>query len=265
MTTHPAAFPAGTPAWADITVPDVDLARAFYGPLLGWEFEVGGPETGGYVQATLDGRRVVGMAEPMGEDPAPPSAWCVYLATDDVTATTAAVEGAGGRSLVTAMPILDMGVMAIYVDVTGAVFGAWQPGTHTGWDAVDEPGSVVWSEVMTHDQQAALDFYQRVYGYRAEDMSGPGFVYATVSVDGQTVAGVGQYGSQAGPDAPAAWTLYFGVDDADVSASRVAELGGTVVSPPTHTAYGRMALVQGPFGEVFALMGPDSDELAAQG
>jgi len=265
MSTHAAAFPPGTPAWADITVPDVPKAQAFYGPLLGWEFVVGGPETGGYVQATLDGRRVAGMAAPTGEDPAPPAAWCVYLATDDVAGTTTAVTDAGGQVLVTGMAILDMGVMAIYVDPTGAVFGAWQPGTHTGWDAVDEPGSVVWSEVMTHDQPAALDFYRRVYGWGVDDMSGPGFTYATVSVDGQTVAGVGGYGSQVGPDAPAAWTLYFGVDDTDVSASRVAELGGTVVSPPTDTPYGRMALVQGPFGEVFALMGPDSGQGAAQG
>jgi uncharacterized protein len=265
MSTHPAAFPPGTPAWADITVPDVDRARAFYGPLLGWEFEVGGPATGGYVQATLVGRRVAGLAEPMGEDPAPPSAWCVYLATDDVDATTAAVTEAGGTALVGAMPILDMGVMGIYVDPTGAVFGAWQPGTHTGWDAVDEPGSVVWSEVMTHDHAAALAFYRQVYGWGVDDMSGPGFTYATVAVDGQTVAGVGQYGSQVGPDAPSAWTLYFGVDDADDAVARVAELGGTVVSPPSDTPYGRMALVQGPFGEVFALMGPDAGQAAAQG
>ena len=36
-------------------------------------------------------------------------------------------------------------------------------------------------------------------------------------------------------------------------------LGGTVVSPPTDTPFGRMAIAAGPFGEVFAVMGPRLD------
>ncbi|MBO3085147.1 VOC family protein [Cellulomonas fengjieae] len=256
MTTHHDAWPTGTPAWADITVPDLTTARAFYGPLLGWEFEVGGPELGFYTQAHVGGRRVVGMGEPMEADPPGPPAWCVYLAADDLAATTAAITEAGGKEIVPAMRIMDLGAMALFADTAGAVFGVWEPGTHTGWDVVDEPGAVVWCEVMVHDQPGALAFYQRVFGYTVEDLSAPGFQYASVSLEGEPLAGVGGYGPQAGADAPAAWTLYFGVADAEVSAAQVAELGGTVVSPATDTPFGRMAIVAGPFGEVFALMGP---------
>ena len=256
MTTHREAWPPGTPAWADITVPDLTVARGFYGPLFGWEFEEGGPELGHYTQAMLDGRRVVGFGEPMGDDPAPPPAWCVYLAADDLAATATAVTDAGGQVVVPPMPIMHFGAMAIFVDSAGAVFGAWEPAEHTGWDVVDEPGAVVWSEVMVHDQPGALAFYQRVFGYTAEDLSSPGFTYASVSLGGPALAGVGGYGPQAGDDAPAAWTLYLGVTDADEAAARVTELGGAVVSPPTDTPFGRMAIASGPFGEVFALMGP---------
>ncbi|KRD43302.1 hypothetical protein ASE38_03285 [Cellulomonas sp. Root930] len=259
MTTHREAWPTGTPAWADLTVPDLAAARAFYGPLFGWEFEVGGPEVGSYTQAFADGRRVVGLGEPMSEDPAPPPAWCVYLATQDLAATADAIAEAGGKQVVAPMPVLDLGRMGIFVDTAGAVFGVWQPGAHTGWDVVEEPGSVVWSEVMVHDQPGAVAFYERVFAYDVEDLSAPGFAYASVSVGGAPVAGVGGYGAQAGADAPAAWTLYFGVPDTDASAARVTELGGTVVSPPTDSAFGRMAIVAGPFGEVFALMGPTAD------
>jgi len=256
MTTHREAWPTGTPAWADITVPDLAAARAFYGPLFGWEFEGGGPEVGSYTQAFAYGRRVVGLGEPVVDDPAPPPAWCVYLASDDLTATAAAITDAGGQQVVPSMPILGLGRMGIFVDTAGAVFGVWQAGSHTGWDVVEEPGSVVWSEVMVHDQPAALAFYRQVFGYEVEDLSAPGFTYASVSLGGATLAGIGGYGTQAGADAPAAWTLYFGVQDTDASAARVTELGGTVVSPPTDTPFGRMAIVAGPFGEVFALMGP---------
>lgn len=256
MTTRREAWPPGTPAWADITVPDLGVARAFYGPLLGWQFEVGGPETGYYTQAYVGDRRVVGLGEPMGDDPAPPPAWCVYLASDDLVATVEAVAEAGGKEVVPAMPVMDFGSMAIVVDTTGAVLGIWEAASHTGWDVTDEPGSMVWCEVMSHDQPTAVAFYQQVFGYDVEDLSAPGFTYATLSLDGHPAAGVGGYGPQAGTDAPAAWTVYFGVTDTDASAARVTELGGTVVSPPTDSTFGRMAIVAGPFGEVFALIAP---------
>lgn len=256
MTTRREAWPPGTPAWADITVPDLAVARAFYGPLLGWQFEVGGPETGYYTQAYVGDRRVVGLGEPMSDDPAPQPAWCVYLATDDLVATVAAVADAGGKEIVPAMPILDLGSMAIVVDTAGAVFGIWESASHTGWDVTDEPGSMVWCEVLVHDQPSAVAFYQRVFGYDVEDLGAPGFTYATLSLDGHPAAGVGGYGPQAGTDAPAAWTIYFAVTDTDASAAQVSELGGTVVSPPADSTFGRMAIVAGPFGEVFALIGP---------
>ncbi len=254
MTTRREAWPAGTPAWADITVPDLEVARAFYGPLFGWEFEVGGPDTGSYTQAVVDGRRVVGLGEPLGDDPAPPPAWCLYLATDELATTVAAATEAGAQVALPPMDVLDLGSMAVLVDAAGAAFGLWQSGAHTGWDVVDEPGSVVWTEVMVHDQPTALAFYQRVFGYTADDLSAPGFAYASVSLGGAPLAGVGGYGSRAGADAPAAWTLYFAVTDADTAAGQVIALGGAVVSPPTDTPFGRMAIAAGPFGEVFALM-----------
>ena len=255
MTTHHDAWPTGTPSWADITVPDLAAARAFYGPLFGWEFEEGGPELGHYTQAFVGGRRVVGLGEPMSDGPAPPPAWCVYLATADLPATAAAVAEAGGSEVLAPMAIMDFGTMGLYADAAGAVFGLWQPGTHTGWDVVEEDGSVVWSEVMVHDQPGALAFYRRVFGFGSEDLSAPGFAYASLSLGGAPVAGVGGYAPGA-DQAPPAWTLYFGVPDTDASAARVGSLGGTVVSPPTDTPFGRMAIVAGPFGEVFALMGP---------
>lgn len=254
MTTHSAPWPTGTPAWADITVPDLDRAVGFYGALLGWTFERGGPEVGGYTQAFVGGRRVAGLGEPVGEDPAPPSAWCVYLATDDLAATTDAVTAAGGEVLLPGMDIAGFGAMGIFVDVTGAVFGGWQPGEHTGWDVVDEPGAMVWTEVMSHDHAASLAFYRQVFGYTADDMSGPGFTYTSVGLDGQTVAGIGAYSDKVDPATPAAWTIYFGTPDTDASAERVVELGGTVMSAPSDTPYGRMSIVTGPFGEVFALI-----------
>ncbi|HYT25105.1 MAG TPA: VOC family protein, partial [Actinomycetota bacterium] len=40
------SYAPGTPSWVDLMTSDPEGARAFYGELFGWEFEIGGPETG---------------------------------------------------------------------------------------------------------------------------------------------------------------------------------------------------------------------------
>jgi predicted enzyme related to lactoylglutathione lyase len=249
MTTHTERWPAGTPAWADLTVPSLDEARAFYGPLLGWEFEGGGPETGGYTVATVGGRRVAGLGEAPEGQAAEPQ-WCVYLATDDINASVARAGAAGADVVVGATSIPRMATMAIVADPTGALFGLWQSGHHTGWDVSDEPGAVVWTEVMSTDQPMSLAFYRQVLELDADDMSGGGFVYATLRRGETPVAGVG------GSDGPAAWTVYVAVADVDVAAARAVDLGGDVLAGPFDSPFGRNARVRGPFGETFALITP---------
>lgn len=258
MTIHRDPWPSGAPAWTDITVPDLQVARDFYGALFGWEFEVGGPETGGYTQAFAHGHRVAGLSEPMGEEPAPPPAWCLYLATQDADAAVARALELGAQVVFPVMQVMEFGRMAILTDPTAAVFGLWEPGTHNGWEVVDEPGSPAWSELMSHDQPAAVRFYAELFGHTVEDMSTDDFQYASLHHDGAAVVGVGGYGASVDAAVPAAWTLYFASADVDASVARVVEGGGAVVRPPEDTPYGRLALVSGPFGEVFALIASDA-------
>ena len=48
MSTRTVRWSAGVPCWADLTVPDLDAAIAFYGAVLTWEFQDAGDEYGGY-------------------------------------------------------------------------------------------------------------------------------------------------------------------------------------------------------------------------
>ena len=52
---------------------------------------------------------------------------------------------------------------------------------------------------------------------------------------------------------PAQWGITFATDDADRLASRCAELGGTVVSPPAEQGPTRVAVLQDPAGSIFAV------------
>jgi len=259
MTVSPSPWPAGVPGWADITVTDLGPTQRFYGGLLGWQLRVGGPETGGYVTATVDGHVVAGIKV---ADTPRPAGWCVYLATDDVAASVARAVDAGATVVVGPTSVLDLGRLAVLADPTGAVVGLWESGTRTGWELTDAPGAFVWAEQMSTDPDTARRFYTALFGYDQTDMSAPDFTYTSLSVGGTPAAGVGGYGPGAG-DVAAAWTWYVAVEDADTIAPRVAELGGQVVSGPEDTPYGRILLVRGPAGEVVALLQPPVEDLLA--
>jgi len=259
MTVSASPWPAGVPGWADITVTELGPTQRFYGGLLGWQLSVGGPETGGYVTATVDGHVVAGLKV---ADVPRPAGWCVYLATDDLAQSVARGVAAGATVVVDPVTVLDLGRLAVLADPTGAVVGLWESGTHTGWELTDVPGAFVWAEQMSHDPDAARRFYTELFGYEHHDMSAPDFTYTSLSVGGSPAAGIGGYGPGAG-DVPAAWTWYVGVEDADAIAPRVAELGGEVVSGPEDTPYGRMLLVRGPAGEVVALLQPPPEDVVA--
>ena len=53
---------------------------------------------------------------------------------------------------------------------------------------------------------------------------------------------------------PAHWSVYFGTDDADATAARIVELGGTMVNAPEDTPYGRLATATDPVGVQFKLV-----------
>lgn len=166
MTVREEPWPDGTPAWVDLMVADRHRARDFYGPLFGWEFDEGGPETGYYTMAHKNGQPVAGIGEPMEGQPGMPPAWTTYIAVDDVDASASKVKDAGGQLFLEPMDVMDFGRMAIAADPTGAVFGMWQSGSHTGANLVNEPDGLTWNEVLTRDYCVAQDFYAKVFGYR---------------------------------------------------------------------------------------------------
>ena len=56
MTTYSAPKPAGAPTWMDLAASDPEGARAFYKAVFGWDYDIGGPEYGGYTTARLGDR-----------------------------------------------------------------------------------------------------------------------------------------------------------------------------------------------------------------
>jgi uncharacterized protein len=260
MSEQIAAWTAGTPCWVDLTAPDPEAADAFYTALFGWQVEVGDEEFGHYRIAHLGGRRVAGIGSPQPDQPMP-AAWTTYLASDDADATAAAITAAGGTVLFPPTDIAVEGRRFLAADPTGAVFGVWQSGNHTGSELANEPGAFTWNECMSHDFEAARTFYGRVFGLGWQDLSGDGFSYATALVDDRPVAGVGGLPAEASA-LPSHWMGYFKVEDCAASAAKVVELGGAVQREPWDTPFGTMTIVADDQGAGFSLMADNEQSIA---
>jgi predicted enzyme related to lactoylglutathione lyase len=249
------SYAEGTPSWVDLASADVDKSIAFYGALFGWEHASAGlpEETGGYGMFMIDGKIVAGVG-PLQNDEQPP-VWSTYIAVDDADATVAKATEAGGQVAMGVLDVMEAGRMAFLIDPDGAFVGIWQAGTTIGAGLVNEPGALGWNELQCRSRNAALPFYERVFGYEPEAMPGDFGEYTVLKIDGKVVAGLIEMNEQWPEGVPPHWHVYFVVADADASAVRVSELGGSVhVEPFDAPGIGRMGVVSDPNGTHFSVI-----------
>jgi uncharacterized protein len=248
----------GAPDWVDLATTDVDAAAAFYGALFGWQFQSAGPDAGGYGMFTLNGKTVA-AAGPLTEQDAAPS-WTTYFYTQDADATADAVRKAGGSVRVEPMDVFTAGRMAQFTDPGGALFAVWQPGDVTGLEAVNDPGTLCWTELNAGDVAAARSFYQATFGWVTEDMPMGDFTYTVIRP-----AGGGEQSAQGGimpltPDMAAtgvtpSWRVYFEVADCDAAVATATRHGGSTAVPATDIpGVGRFAQLIDPAGAMFAVI-----------
>lgn len=245
----------GAPCWIDMGTSDVAGAIAFYSGLFGWDIEMGPPEMNYYSMASFNGRQVGAIAA----QPAPgPIYWAVYLKTDDVNATTEKARAAGGTVIVEPTDVMTFGRMAIVTDPGGAFISFWQPRDHPGAGVANEPGTLVWTELQTRAIEPSLEFYTAVFGWNVHRDETPNHPYYELSIgDAPPFGGLlPVVGDMLPPEVPNNWLVYFGVADADDTALRCTDLGGSVVMQPTTIAPGRFAILRDPQGGVFAIIQP---------
>ncbi|MGW0330338.1 VOC family protein [Streptomyces sp. NPDC003011] len=231
------AYPEGVPCWVDAQLPDVEAGKRFYGELFGWTFQ---DAYGGSVWAHRAGKPVAALARKT--DGRLPTVWTVYFATPDAEGLADRVWAAGGQVVTAPLPVGELGVAALVTDPEGAVFGLWQPGTHTGFGSRHEPGTFAWAELYARDTEAANTFYGGLFH---DALFGPGahpdFGRAPVS-------------DVFPAEMPPHFLVHFAVADCEEALGTVHRLGGRVQARPFMTSYGKVAVVTDNQGASFALL-----------
>lgn len=254
MATYSAAKPAGTPTWIDLIAPDVDAARAFYQAVFGWEYDIGGPEFGGYTTARLGQRATAGLMGNQPDAPPMPAAWGLYFATDSIDADVARAVELGAKVVYPAMAVGSFGSMATCEDPTGAVFSLWQAGSHVGTQVTEEPGSMAWCELYASDAKQARDFYTALLGATADPM--PGGVEYYVLKHGETMLGGIMQIDPSWGDFHPQWITYFSVANVDEAVAIVTQHGGKIMGNIDDSPFGRIAALTDPSGAAFKIVEP---------
>ena len=252
-TSHaPGAF-----SWVDLGTADADGAKAFYGSLLGWQFEdMPIPDAPPYSMATIGGRTVAALYGK--RDESQPSAWLSYVTVDDADAIAARAAELGATVIAEPFDVLEAGRMAVLQDPTGGVFAIWQPRQSIGAQLVNDPGSLTMNQLNTNDPQAAQTFYGALFGWTFAQVASGEQTFWSIH-NGDRLNG-GMMPTPQGWEIPSHWLAYFTVADIDASVAQIRELGGGVTIGPVPIPAGRFAVATDPQGAVFAIFEGEIDD-----
>jgi predicted enzyme related to lactoylglutathione lyase len=242
------------PAWVDLSTSDAPAARDFYAKLFGWNVEVSeDPQYGGYATAKI-GDQSAGGIGPKQEGDTGPTAWSIYIGTDDIDALATKVQGAGGSVIAPPFDVGDQGRMAVFQDPSGAFFSAWQGAQMTRFVS-GIPNAYGWAELNARGLEQAIPFYEQVFGWTtSKSPFGDGQEYTQFAHDGVDIAGAFEMDPRIPADVPSHWLVYFLVDDVDAGHRKALDLGARDVVAPQDFPGGRFAIVSDPQGASFGLM-----------
>ena len=227
--------PHGSFIWYELLTSDHAKAKAFYDPVAGWDIEpqpsapggmdyrmirTGSGNTGGVMQLTDEMR---------GHGARP--TWLGYIGVDDVDATVASAEAAGGRVLMPAFDVPNVGRIGMLADPQGASFYVMRGLSDESSNAFSPTtlGHGAWNELLTTDLAGAKDFYLPLFGWELGDAMpmGPMGDYQFINQGGQMI------GAMFAPGDPnPAWRFCFRTASLERSVEVLKAGGGELRAGP---------------------------------
>jgi uncharacterized protein len=259
-----ASTDAGGFIWYELMTPDPDGAKAFYDAVVGWDIGEGSADFNGY---RMIGRKDGGFAggvlplnDEMQQHGARPT-WLGYIHVADVDQTLSKLEAAGGKALMPAMDIPNVGRIAMVTDPQGNPFYIMKPippqgdpNAQSDVFSLDAEQRVGWNELMTSDPVAARQFYGELFGWTSNDFMpmGEKGEYRFWARQGAPFGAVcKEMGSGSSK-----WRYYFRVPSISAAVEAVKSGGGRVSMGPHEVPGGDYIIIGNDSqGAEFALVG----------
>ncbi|MEO5588977.1 MAG: VOC family protein [Gemmatimonadaceae bacterium] len=254
----------GSFIWYELMTKDPDSAKRFYDSVVGWNIDA---EPSGEMDYRMivagDGKNVGGvmrLTEEMTDGGAHPI-WMGYLAVDDVDAAIASIEAEGGKTLMPATDMPNIGRIAMIADLHGAPMyimrptpPASNPDATSDAYSPTEPGHVAWNELTSPSQSKSLDFYAGQFGWEKGEVMPMGSMgeYQFINQGGEMIGGI----MPDMPDQRPMWKYCFGVPVVDDAMDAIKAGAGRVISGPDEVPNGRHVVgATDPEGVEFMVVG----------
>jgi len=263
-TQQAAQGPRGDFIWYELMTPDPEASKAFYDAVIGWNIGEGVAEYNGYRMIGRSDGKFAGGVLPLNDEMQQHGArptWLGYIHVPDVDRAAASIESAGGKTLMPANDIPNVGRIAMVADPQGAPFYIMKPlppeGDPDAKSDVFDPKAeqrVGWNELSTSDPAAARRFYGDQFGWTSEQFMpmGEDGEYRFIEQDGVTIGAIA--GTMKGQHPH--WRFYVRVPSIGRAKEAVEANGGKVAMGPMEVPGGDHILIGfDPQGAEFALVG----------
>lgn len=242
--------------WHELSTTDTAGAQEFYQKVIGWstsKFDGVGVDYTMWLagEAPIGGvMDLPSEAKAMGARPS----WIAYIEVPDVDHTIAEAVELGAKVLMPAHTAPDVGRFSILADPQGAVFAVITSVTPPADENDPQLREFSWHELVTTDPTAAIEFYDKLFGWESKsefDLGDKG-AYKMFGRDRFTYGGVVKKPEDMGW--PSHWLHYISVENADAATERATNAGAEVMMPPMDVpGGGRISIMTDPQGAMFAV------------
>jgi predicted enzyme related to lactoylglutathione lyase len=256
--------PRGDYIWYELMTPDPEGSKAFYDAVVGWNIGKAEEAYNGYRMIGTDGGfagGVLPLNAEMQQHGARPT-WLGYIHVTDVDQSIKSIEQAGGKALMPATDIPNVGRIAMVADPQGAPFYVMKPIPPEGRE--NEPSTVFspgkdgrcsWNELSTSDAVAARRFYGEQFGWTSDEFMDMGEHGEYRFFDHHGVR-LGAVSGMMNQDQHPHWRYYFRVPSVSKAKETAEAKGGKVVMAPMEVPGGDHIIIGfDPQGAEFALVG----------
>jgi uncharacterized protein len=256
--------PQGAFIWYELMTANPEGAKTFYDAVVGWNIGEGVTDYGGYrMIGRSDGGfagGVLPLTDEMQQHGARPI-WLGYINVADVDEAVSSIGQAGGKAMMPAMDIPNVGRIAMVADPQGAPFYVMKPippeGDENKVSDVFSPDAgqrVGWNELSTSDPVGARQFYGEQFGWGSDEFMDMGEIgeYRFLEQGGTRIGAL--CGVMQGQQPK--WRYYIRVPSISAAKATAEQKGGTIHMGPHQVPTGDWILIgTDPQGAEFALVG----------